>query len=36
MTRLWSHKPHMFMMQSKNRPKLNDYDAQQVRKNVVL
>lgn len=32
MTRLWSHKPHMFMVQSKNRPKLNNYDAQQVQK----
>lgn len=36
MTRLWSHKPHMFMTQSKNRPKLNNYDAQQVRKIFVL
>lgn len=38
MTRLWSHKPHMFMTQSKNlrNPKLNNYDAQQVRKMFVL
>lgn len=34
MTRLWSHTLHMFMTQSKNRPKLNNYDAQQVRKSL--
>lgn len=36
MTRLWSHKLHMFMTQSKNFPKLNNYDAQHVRKMFVL
>lgn len=30
------HKPHMFMTQSKNLPKLNNYDAQHVRKIFVL